>query len=142
MPAPSAFYCLGVDVTSLQRVDLFKSLSKPELQQLAQWADEVEVAEGTVLGREGAFAYEFFVIEEGAAEVVVGGEKVTELGPGEWFGEIGLLASERRTGTVTAISPMRLIVIFGPNFRELARSMPAVAATIDAELRRRLERAS
>lgn len=131
-----------MDAARLEGVDLFRALSKPELHQLAQWTDEVDVPAGKVLGREGEFAYEFFVIEEGTAEVDIGGEKVTTLGPGEWFGEIGLIASERRTGTVTAKTPMRLIVMFGPNFREMARSMPAVATTIEAEIRERLERAS
>ena len=130
-----------MDASSLDRIDLFKALSKPELQQLAQWTDEVEVPEGKVLASEGQIAYEFFVIENGTAAVEVDGTRVAELGPGEWFGEIGLLAAERRTATVTATSPMRLIVIFGPNFRELARKMPSVAETIQAEIRERLARA-
>ena len=131
-----------MDATRLQKIDLFRSLSKSDLARVAQWADEVDVPAGAVLGREGSVAYEFFVIEDGTAEVRVGGDHVADLGPGEWFGEIGLLEAERRTGTVTATTPMRLFVVFGPNFRELARSMPAVADTIRAEIARRLERAS
>ena len=131
-----------MDPQRLAGVDLFRGLSKQQLQQLARWTDEVEVAEGTVFGREGDIAYEFFVIEEGAAEVHVDGNKVADLGPGEWFGEIGLVSDERRrTATVAAASPMRLIVIFGPDFRQLTRAMPDVAAAIEAEIRERLARA-
>jgi CRP/FNR family cyclic AMP-dependent transcriptional regulator len=130
-----------VDAGQLQQIDLFRSLPKSDLARLAQWTDEVDVPEGTVLGREGSVAYEFFVIEDGTATVQVGDEHVADLGPGEWFGEIGLLETERRTATVTAATPMRLVVIFGPNFRQLARSMPTVADTIRAEIERRLERA-
>jgi CRP-like cAMP-binding protein len=130
-----------VDAAKLKKIDLFRSLSDRDLAQVAQWTDEVDVPAGTVLGREGSFAYEFFVIEDGTAQVRVGGEHVADLGPDEWFGEIGLLETERRTATVTAATPMKLAVIFGPNFRELARTIPGVAETIRAELARRLERA-
>jgi voltage-gated potassium channel len=130
-----------VDAASLASIDLFRTLSKRELEQVSRWADEVDVAEGTVLGRKGDIAYEFFVIEDGVARVEVDGKHVVDLGPGEWFGEIGLLAAERRTATVTATTPMRLAVFFGPNFRSLARELPKVAATIDAEIAARLARA-
>ena len=130
-----------MDPGRLQQLDLFRALPKSDLARVAQWTDEVDVPEGTVLGREGSVAYEFFVIEDGSAKVEVGDQHVTDLGPGEWFGEIGLLASERRTATVTASTPMRLAVIFGPNFRQLAQTMPGVAATIRAETDRRLQRA-
>ena len=115
-----------MDPARLQKIDLFRSLSKSDLARVAQWTDEVDVPAGTVLGREGSVAYEFFVIEDGTAEVRVGGDHVADLGPGEWFGEIGLLEGGRRTATVTAATPMRLAVVFGPNFRQLARSMPKV----------------
>ncbi len=130
-----------MDASRLRQIDLFSNLSKRELNQLAQWTDEVDVVEGTVFAREGDNAYEFFVIEDGSARVEVDGNHVTDLGPGEWFGEIGLLEGGRRTATVTAATPMRLAVVFGPNFRQLARSMPKVATTIEAEIRQRLARA-
>ena len=130
-----------MDADRLRGIDLFRALSKRDLQRLAQWTDEVDVPEGRVLGREGDLAYEFFVIEDGVAEVRVDGTKVADLGPGEWFGEIGLLAAERRTATVTAVTPMRLVVMFGPDFRTMARSMPEIAETIQAEIRERLARA-
>jgi CRP-like cAMP-binding protein len=129
-----------MDASSLQRIDLFKALSKSELEQLAQWTDEIDVPAGKVLASEGAIAYEFFVIQHGTAAVEIDGRRVAVLGPGEWFGEIGLIAAERRTATVTATTPMRLVVIFGPNFRELARKLPSVAETIQAEIRERLAR--
>ncbi len=132
----------GMDAARLQQLDLFRTLSKDDLVRVAQWTDEVEVPAGRVLGREGEIAYEFFVIEEGSASVEVDGRHVVDLGPGEWFGEIGLLESARRTATVTAATPMRLAVIFGPNFRALAHDLPGVAETIRAEIRERLARAS
>ena len=71
-----------MDESSLRSVPLFDALSSDERRTVAQHADEIEVPEGTELVRQGEFAYEFFVLEEGAAEVVRDGEQVAELGPG------------------------------------------------------------
>ena len=59
-----------MDVTQLRAIELFSRLSNGELKRLAQWTDEVRVDEGHALAKEGEFAYEFFVIEEGTAEVI------------------------------------------------------------------------
>ena len=104
------------------------------------WADEIEVPEGRRLATEGDFAYEFFVILDGTAEVTRDGETLAELGPDDFFGEIGLLESERRTANVTATSPMRAIVIFGPQFRYVEREMPELAQQIRAAIRDRISR--
>jgi CRP/FNR family cyclic AMP-dependent transcriptional regulator len=131
-----------VDAQRLSRLDLFRSLNKRDLARVAAWTDEIDVEAGTVLGREGTYAYEFFVIEEGSATVAVDGETVAELGPDEWFGEIGIIESDRRTATVTAKTPMRLAVIFAPDFRTMTRQLPDLYAAIRAEMRERLARAS
>jgi CRP-like cAMP-binding protein len=130
-----------MDAARLGRLDLFAGLSRSELDEVARLVDEVDVPAGKVLGREGTVAYEFFVIEEGTASVELEGTHVVDLGPDEWFGEIGLLATARRTATVTAKTPMKLAVIFGPNFRDLARRQPEIDGRIRAEIDERLERA-
>jgi CRP-like cAMP-binding protein len=131
-----------MDANRLRGLDLFSGLSKHELDDVARLVDEVSVPAGAVLGREGEIAYEFFVIEEGTASVDLAGEHVAELGPDQWFGEIGLLSADRRTATVTATTPMKLAVIFGPNFRDLTRRLPDVGERIRAEIEERLARAS
>jgi CRP-like cAMP-binding protein len=130
-----------VDANRLHELDLFSALSKHELDEVARLVDEVDVPAGKVLGREGEIAYEFFVIEEGTASVELEGRHVVDLGPDQWFGEIGLLAADRRTATVTAKTPMRLAVIFGPRFRDLTRRLPDVGERIRAEIEERLARA-
>ena len=93
-----------------------------------------------MLGREGSIAYEFFVIEDGAAEVTIDGRHVTDLGPGDFFGEIGSLERERRTATVTATTPIRLIVMLGSEFRAMERDMPALAQQVREAIEERLAR--
>jgi CRP-like cAMP-binding protein len=128
-----------VDSTRLQGVGFFSGLSKTELGKLAQWADEVSVSAGQALATEGEFAHEFFVIEEGSAEVTQDGERIAELGPGEFFGEIGLLETERRTASVVATTPMELIVMFQREFKQMEQEMPAVADRIRTAIRARLD---
>jgi CRP-like cAMP-binding protein len=130
-----------MDPNRLREIDLFARLSKDEVAEVARLVDEVDVPGETALVGKGDFGYEFFLIEEGTASVEIDGEHVVDLGPGEWFGEIALLAEPRRTATVRATAPMRLAVIFGPNFRDLTRRFPAIGETIRAELHERLERA-
>jgi CRP-like cAMP-binding protein len=128
----------GVIADRLAEIPLFSSLSRREREQIARAADEVEVEAGKHLAEQGQFAYEFMAIEEGTADVLKDGEKLRELGPGDFFGEIGLLESERRTATVVATSHMRLIVIFGPNLRSLEREMPGLSAQLRTAIRDRL----
>ncbi len=119
-----------MDPARLKKIALFSGLSDQERQQIGKWADEVEVQEQKHLIEEGQFGYEFFVIEEGKAEVRRGDEVIAELGPGDFFGEIALLEADRRTASVIAAEPMRAIVMTRRDFSEMQREMPSVAAQI------------
>jgi CRP-like cAMP-binding protein len=121
----------------LKDVRFFSSLSEQDLAAVAERADELSVAAGTVLAREGELGDEFFVIESGTAEVSRGGAPVAELGAGDFFGEIALLREERRTATVTATSPMVLIVMPGSSFRSLDSSRPEIRETVSMALAER-----
>ena len=128
-----------MDATRLEGVGFFSSLSKKELATVAQWTDEVSVREGHELATQGQFAHEFFLIEEGRAEVTKDGERIAELGPGEFFGEIGLLETDRRTASVIATTPMQLIVMFQREFKQMEQQMPAVADRLRSAIRARLD---
>src|SRR5919108_2310232 len=117
---------------------LFTGLGKRECRALAMKCDRIDIPEGKKLAREGDFAYEFFVITEGTAEVTHGSGHVRDLGPGDFFGEIGILASERRTATVTATSPMEVIVMTSQALRQLNREEPDVARRLKQAIDERL----
>jgi len=87
----------------------------------------------------GRFGYEFFVIENGTAEVVRGEEHIADLGPGDFFGEMALLGDTVRNADVVCSSPMTAMVMTDSAFRALARHMPDVAEEIRAACRRRTE---
>jgi CRP/FNR family transcriptional regulator, cyclic AMP receptor protein len=114
----------------LKDVPFFSSLSKQELTAVAQQMEEIDIPEGKELVREGDFGHEFFLIVDGTAEVVRGDARIAERGPGEFFGEMALLDEERRTATVTARSPMRVLVMTRQSFRALNRTAPEIHATV------------
>jgi CRP-like cAMP-binding protein len=128
-----------VDEARLKEVPLFESLSRKQLRQVSQYADEIDLPEGTRFVDEGAFSHEFFVIEDGTAEVTRDGRPIAELGPGDFAGEMGILGREVRNASVVATSPLTAIVMLGRDFRQLDRSYPDVAAQIREAVERRTQ---
>ena len=126
-----------MDEQRLAAIPLFASLSKKERKRVAQVADEVDVSEGRQLVTEGDFAYEFFAIEEGSAEVTHGDEVLKELGPGDFFGEIGSVERSQRNASIVATSPMTTIVIPSRDLRQLAREMPEVGQKLRSAIEER-----
>ena len=127
-----------MDAKRLEAVGLFAMLSRSELERIGRWIDELDVPAGKELTREGAIAHEFFVIEEGEASVRQEGEEIGTLGPGDFFGEIALLESPRRTATVVATTPMRLLVMHSRDFKAMERELPLVADRVRSAIYARL----
>ena len=113
-----------MDASQLKSLPLFADVPDEELAQIAGFAQEVNVDQGRELVREGDFSYEFMAIEEGEAEVTRSGEHVAELGPGDFFGEMGLLEKTLRNATVTAKSPMKLVTLTGWDMKRMERHIP------------------
>jgi CRP/FNR family transcriptional regulator, cyclic AMP receptor protein len=129
-----------MDPKRLRDIPLFAGLSKEDLEQLGRWTDEIEVPEGKRLAEEGNFAHEFFVVEEGTADVTQDGNTIATLTAGDFFGEIGLVATERRTASVVATSPMRLVVMSGRDFRAMQDKLPHIADEVRQTIIERLAR--
>jgi CRP-like cAMP-binding protein len=122
----------------IKQVPLFAHCSKSELGSVALVADEIDMPDGKVLTTEGDPGREFFVLVEGTADVLRKGRKVNAMGSGDFFGEIALVSNRPRTATVTATSPLRLLVITDRAFRELMRKMPSIQAKVLAALAERV----
>ena len=113
-----------MDASRLKSIPLFQDVPDDELAQIAGFAQEVNVEAGRELVREGDFSYEFMLIEEGEAEVTRHGDHVNDLGPGDFFGEMGLLEKTLRNATVTAKSPMKLVTLTGWDLKRMERHIP------------------
>ena len=68
------------------------------------------------------------------------GKKIADLGSGDWFGEIALLTDSPRTATVTATSPVDVLVITDRRFRDVVETMPSIALKVLACVGDRLAR--
>ena len=123
----------------LRRIPLFAECTKAELIEVAISADEREVATGRSLTEQGQRGQEFFIVVEGAVTVRRNGRKLADLGPGDWFGEIAILTYKPRTATVTATSPVRLLVISDRAFRRVVETTPRIALKVLRNVAERLE---
>jgi CRP/FNR family cyclic AMP-dependent transcriptional regulator len=128
------------DPQRLARVALFAELSDDELTDIAVSTREVAVAEGERIATQGDNAYEFFVVEEGEADVLRDGEVIAWVGPGDVMGEIGLLVTGTRTASIVARTPMTLMAMFSREFKQVERRTPAVAERLRAIMRDRVAR--
>ena len=127
-------------VELLKRTALFAECTKADLIDVALSADEREATAGDKLTEEGRRGREFFVLVAGHAAVRRSGRKLTDLGPGDWFGEIAILTHSPRTATVTATSPVRLLVISDRAFRRVVETRPRIALNVLRSVAARLER--
>jgi CRP-like cAMP-binding protein len=124
----------------LDHIPLFADLTDEERAEVATALREVTVEAGAELTSQGEHAYELFVIEAGEAEVRKDGEVVWALGPGDVFGEIGLLATGTRTASVIATSPMRLVAMFSREYKQLERRVPGLTKALRETMAERVAR--
>jgi CRP/FNR family transcriptional regulator, cyclic AMP receptor protein len=120
-----------MDTKQLKRIPLFSGASDEELKQVAAFAESKEVDEGTEVVSEGGFSRELLAIEDGTAEVTRDGEKIADLGPGDVFGEAGMLDDDMRAATVTSTSRMKLISLGHFEVKRLKKDAPGVYAAIE-----------
>lgn len=115
---------------------IFAGLPAGRLEAAARRLVEVPVAKGTVVIRQGERADRFYLIAEGSVQVTRTADDQTaevhlrELGPGDIFGEIGLLRQSPRTATVTADRPGLLLALDGNAFLELVGSGPGLSTRL------------
>jgi CRP/FNR family cyclic AMP-dependent transcriptional regulator len=128
-----------MDAGQLKRIPLFSGASEEELKQVAAFAQSKEVPEGEVVVSEGGFSRELLAIEEGIAEVTRDGDHIADLGPGDVFGEAGMLDDSMRSATVTATSRMRLISLGHFEVQRLKKDAPGVYSSIEELVQERSE---
>lgn len=125
----------------LSRMWLFSACTKKELGVIGRATEETEVAAGKELTKEGATGHEFFLILDGEASVRKNGRKVATLGPGQYFGELALLDRGPRNATVTAETPMKLLVIPQREFSAVLDEVPGMSHKLLRAMAERLRAA-
>jgi len=125
----------------LASIDGFRELSLAARRELARIADEVTAGPGEALMTQGERGFEFLMLEQGTAEVIMDGELINVLGPGAFFGELAVLNDGiPRTASVVAATEIRAIGLTAHFLREVRERMPSVGAEIDRVAAARIER--
>ncbi|MFT5203737.1 MAG: CRP/FNR family cyclic AMP-dependent transcriptional regulator [Candidatus Aldehydirespiratoraceae bacterium] len=127
-----------MDIKRLQSLPLFQGVGDNDLEMLAGMFQSAEMMAGSSLAKQGDFAYKFFVVLEGTVEVYRDYKHIADLGPGEFFGEIGVLADARRNARVTAKTRVDLVWMMPWDFERMRSEIPDVGARIDAVVDERM----
>lgn len=123
---------------ALQRVPLFSALKGKQLKRVAEAMTERTFVAGEEITKEGEVGVGFYVIQEGHARVTMNELTVGELGPGDHFGEISLIAETPRAATVTAETDMRCQGMTSWDFRKLVEGNGEIAWAVLASTARKL----
>lgn len=129
---------MGANLDTLARVPLFSGLGRRELNRVAEAMSERTFTAGETVTREGEPGVGFFVIEEGRAKVTMHGDEVGELGRGDHFGEIALIAETPRAATITAETDLRCYGMTSWDFRKLVERNGEIAWSLLASTARKL----
>jgi len=128
----------AMDAERLKSIKIFADLDDESREAISKLAAEVSVPEGKELVREGDFSYDLIAIEEGTAKVHHGDDEIiTELGPGDVVGEMGVIERQQRNASVTATSPMMLVTLTGWDVRKLRKQAPQAVEALENVVRER-----
>jgi CRP/FNR family transcriptional regulator, cyclic AMP receptor protein len=112
---------------ALARVPLFSHLGKKELGAVRELMTRIDLPLDQVLTRQDAHGSELFVILSGTASVVRDGQHISDVGPGDFIGEMSILDRGPRTATITATSDMIVLVATRQEFNSLLDRLPIIA---------------
>ena len=120
-----------MDTAKLDEAPLFASLPDETKRELAEFVNDSEVPSGKHLVDQGDTSYNLFVILSGKAEVYKDGKSVAELGPGDFFGEMGTVGDAPRSATVVSQKRMRILTLGARDVQRLKESAPDVLRQLE-----------
>lgn len=97
---------------------------------LARYFDEVDVADGEHVVREGAHERQLYLLHEGLARVTRRGVDVGTVEAGEHFGELGMITGRERAASVIAHEPMKVSRMSEEQLEQLSVDRPDLALTL------------
>ena len=122
----------------IRSVDFLDALPAASLEYLAQSSRSCLYDTGEAVVRQGEQGAELFIVQSGAAVVLVQTEgqviEVARIGAGGVFGEMSLVTGEGRAATVRASEPTRVLVIDHESFGTVLERNPEVAQRISEVL--------
>ncbi len=117
----------GSVVALLHGASALRGLDMASLEDVAARTRKVQLPAGTDVIRFGEPGDDFYVIEDGEAEVLIAGFRVALLARGAGFGERALLRSTTRAATVATLTPVTLYAIDRLSFLSTITGQPPEA---------------
>lgn len=114
----------------LHRIPIFASCNPKQLERLGALTDEVMVADGKVLMRQGESADSMMIVVSGAVRIERAGTTLASLTRGEFFGEMGLLDGAPRNASAIASGPTSVLIVGHREFHTVMSEFPGFAAEV------------
>ena len=127
-------------IEQLARLEVFRGCPRKDLERAAALTYHTTLVAGSVLCRQGAFGRQAYVIVDGEAVVSVDGTPVAVVGPGAVVGEMSALDQPWRSATVTATTPMTVLVVATHELNDLLHASPVATRNVLVALSARLRR--
>jgi CRP-like cAMP-binding protein len=127
----------AVETKALENTPFFAGLSRDDLESILEVGRPATFDASDAICEQGEVGDAMYVLLEGSAEVDVGGRYHT-LKPGDFFGEMALIAARKRMATVTAVEPVRALLIPADGFQAFLLEHPRIAVSMLAALVERL----
>lgn len=122
----------------ISSLSLFADLGGPQLEAISHIFEETTFAPGQRILRQGITGSNFYVVVDGEASVKIDGEERASIGRGDFFGEMSLLLGSAPTADVTARTPLRCLVLAGPDLHGFLDKHPTVMYRMLVAMARRL----
>lgn len=129
-------------VDLISSLSLFADLGGPQLEAISHIFEETTFAPGQRILRQGITGSNFYVVVDGEASVKIDGEERANIGRGDFFGEMSLLLGSAPTADVTARTPLRCLVLSGPDLHGFLDKHPTVMYRMLVAMARRLSAAN
>jgi CRP-like cAMP-binding protein len=125
----------------LAQVPLFRGCSKEQLKALDRATTRAEFPAGHVLCRQGSVGRELMILIDGQAAVECGSHQISILGPTDFIGEVSILDGRPRSATVTALTPVSVLIMMRHEFWQVVDDVPALSHKLLTTLATRLRTA-
>ena len=126
-----------MDASRLRSSPLFEGLSDEELERCATFFQESELLAGSGLAGEGDDSYKFFIVLDGEVDILRNFEPVARLGPGDFFGEMGVMGDQPRNARVSAHTRCEIASMMTWDFKTMTEEFPDIATRIEATVAER-----
>jgi len=127
-------------VEDLEALPVFAAATHEQLDQVAKFAEEIDVPAGAELTHEGTYEGTVFVVVKGSGAIERHGHAVNLIRAGDFFGEIEAIDGGPRMATSRAIEDTRVVVVNHRDFNNLLDAVPVLRDEVMTAMEERLER--